>query len=110
MKRVAILGLVVTCLALVGMALAQAGESKPSLPYVVEPGTSSGAGYQLTSLVWRIDAPDGRASGGRYRLLCPAAPGLRGSASSPLVSPPGQAATGSGCCCTYLPLVVRNLH
>jgi hypothetical protein len=36
----------------------------------------------------------GSASGGGYRLLGPASPTLR----------------GNGCCCTYLPCVLRNLQ
>jgi hypothetical protein len=92
MTRLAILGLVVACLALAGMAPAQAEDSKPQPAYGVEPAVLSGAGYHLTGLAWRIDVAGGQAGGGRYRLLC---------ASSPL-------ARGSGCCCTYLPLVTRN--
>jgi hypothetical protein len=99
MTRAAILVLVVACLALAGVALAQAKDSKPQPPYVVEPAILSDVGYQLTGLAWRIDAVDGHAGGGRYRLLC---------ASSPLASRPGQAAAGSGCCCTYLPAVMRD--
>jgi hypothetical protein len=48
-----------------------------------------GGGYRLTGLAWQFS---GIASGGKYRLLGPAAPALR----------------GNGCCCTYLPCIVRR--
>jgi len=55
----------------------------------VETGTISGGGYQLTTLGSQADS---MAAGGAYRLLGPA--------------PAGP--TGSGCCCTYLPCVMRD--
>ena len=77
-------------LLLVGVVLAQAnGGPDPPTWYTVEQGTASGGGYYLTSLVWQVS---GTASSGGYRLLGPASPTL----------------TGNGCCCTYLPCVVRN--
>ena len=80
----------IVALLLSGMALAQSGGgSKPSALYSVERSTVSGGAYRLTSLARQVS---GTASGGRYRLLSPAAPTLR----------------GSGCCCTYLPCVLRN--
>jgi hypothetical protein len=91
MRCLVVFGLVAACLALAGAALAQASDSPPPA-YVVEPAEAAGGGYRLTGLAWRIDAPNGETSGGRYRLLC---------ASSRL-------AAGSGCCCIYLPLVTRN--
>jgi hypothetical protein len=86
------------CVLLAGVVLAQSGGgSDPPTWYTVEQGpalsvvegTASGGGYYLTSLAWRAS---GTASGGGYRLLGPASPTL----------------TGNGCCCTYLPCVVRN--
>jgi hypothetical protein len=57
--------------------------------YQVKTGTISGGSYQLTS----FDLPAaGVAAGGAYRLLVPSAPALQ----------------GSGCCCTYLPCILRN--
>jgi hypothetical protein len=56
---------------------------------VVEPGLASGGRYRLTTLSWDVS---GTVAGGGYRLLAPAAPTLG----------------GSGCCCTYLPVVLRN--
>ena len=91
MTRAAILVLVVACLALAGIALAQPGDSTPPPLHTVEPATASGGGYRLAGLVWQID---GAAEGGHYRLFCPAAPDLG----------------GSGCCCTYLPMVTCGLH
>lgn len=48
----------------------------------------SGGGYVLTPLSWQEGS---LASGGDYRLLMEASPGL----------------AAGGCCCTYLPCVVR---
>ena len=70
-------------------AVAQSGEPGPAAGYIVDQGTVFGEHYCLTSLAWHVD---GLASGGKYRLLSPAAPALR----------------GSGCCCTYLPLTLRS--
>lgn len=57
--------------------------------YQVETGTISGGGYQLTNL----GSQAGHVSaGGAYRLLGSAAPELQ----------------GSGCCCIYLPCVLRR--
>jgi len=55
--------------------------------YQVETGTSSGGGYQLTTVGSQTDV---LASGGAYRLLEPASPGP----------------AGSGCCCSYLPCIL----
>lgn len=82
--RTIILIAVAAFLLLAGIALAQ-----PAKRYAIERGTISGGEYQLTSLSWQVS---GTASGGHYRLLCPDVPGQR----------------GSGCCCTYLPLTLRN--
>jgi hypothetical protein len=89
MKQAAILITLTAFLLLVGVALAQSGRPGPDAWYTVEQGTASGGGYRLTSLAWQLS---GTASGGGYRLLGPATPLLR----------------GSGCCCTYLPCVLRN--
>ena len=89
MKRIAILTAIVALLLLGAVALAQPGGHDPPTWYTVEQGTVSGGGYYLTSLAWRAS---GTAGGGGYRLLGPASPALR----------------GNGCCCTYLPCVVRS--
>ena len=88
--------LVVGTLLLGGVALepstptvAQSGGPDLALWCAVEQGISFGGSYHLTSLSWQVS---GTASGGGYRLLAPVAPALR----------------GSGCCCTYLPLVMRQ--
>ena len=57
--------------------------------YQVETGTISGGGYRLTSSGTQGDTV---AAGGAYRLLMPSAPTLH----------------GSGCCCSYLPCLMRN--
>ena len=90
--RCVILVAVAVLLLLSTGALAQPG----GLP-AAESGVASGGGCRLTSLAlpsvpgpaWRVS---GTASGGRYRL---SASLLLGSA-------------GSGCCCTYLPCVLRK--
>ena len=92
MKGYAILiGVVVLIgvLLLAGVVLAQSGGgSSPSTLYTVERGAAFGGTYHLTNLTWQVE---GSASGARY-LLGPASPTLR----------------GNGCCCTYLPCVLRN--
>jgi hypothetical protein len=72
-----------------GVAMAQVGGPGPASGYAVQPGTSSGGSYHLTSLAWQVS---GTAAGGSYALVSPSAPTLR----------------GSGCCCTYLPCILRN--
>lgn len=57
--------------------------------YVVEQVILSGGRFHLTSTVWQIR---GMADGGEYRLFSFSTPNLR----------------GSGCCCTYLPCVLRQ--
>ena len=89
--RAAILVAIVALLLLGTVALAQSGGPAPSTWYTVEQGAASGGGYRLTVLAWQVE---GSASGGGYRLLGPASPTLR----------------GNGCCCAYLPCVVRNLQ
>lgn len=71
------------------VALAQAGEAGPAPGYYVAQEPMLGEGYHLTNLVWRVS---GTASGESYILVAPAAATLR----------------GSGCCCTYLPISVRQ--
>jgi hypothetical protein len=80
----------VCVLLLASVMLAQAnGGPDPPTWYTVEQGTASGGGYYLTGLAWRAS---GTAGGGGYRLLEPASPTL----------------TGNGCCCTYLPCMLKN--
>jgi hypothetical protein len=94
MKRMVILLALVTLLGAVALqpgAVAGAERGKSGLVpgYAVQPGSSSGGHYGLASLGWQVC---GRASGVGYRLLAPAAAAQR----------------GSGCCCTYLPIVLRH--
>jgi len=80
----------VCVLLLAGVMLAHANSgSDPPTWYAVEQGTASGGGYHLTALRWQVS---GLAGGEGYRLLSPLAPSLR----------------GSGCCCTFLPCLLRN--
>jgi hypothetical protein len=85
MKTRVILVVVVVTLLLTSVALAH-----PDRQYAVDSGTSSGPGYRLSVTNWQVS---GAASGGNYLLLQPTAPALR----------------GSGCCCTFLPLTLRNV-
>jgi hypothetical protein len=57
--------------------------------YTVKGETLTGGGYRLTGA---SPPADGTMIGGGYQLL--------GVAKSP--------AAGSGCCCTYLPCILRN--
>jgi len=89
MKTPIALLLVIALLAVGGAALAQTGGPDPGQAMSVQAGTSTGGGYHLTSLAWQVS---GAAVGGDYTLAIPYAPALR----------------GSGCCCTYLPCILRN--
>jgi hypothetical protein len=85
----AIMLALVAFLLLSGLAMAQIG-SRGLVPVpAAQAGTSAGGSYQLTSLAWQVS---GTAVGGRYTLTVPCAPALR----------------GSGCCCSYLPIVLRS--
>lgn len=92
MKRVAILLVILLLLGVTlqvrAPMLAQTGALGPAR-YGVEAGTVAGGGYQLSSLAWQIS---GTTSAGAYRLSTAVEHSLR----------------GSGCCCTYLPCVLRN--
>ena len=89
-----LLGLGVCCCLLVtlltGGVLAQSPGRGPSAgQFQVAGGLISGGGYRLTTANWQVS---GTAGGGGYRLVGPAAP----------------ESAGSGCCCTYLPCVMRQ--
>ena len=79
----------VCVLLLAGATSAQSGSQPSPSWYIVEKGRASGGRYHLASVSWHVS---GAASGGGYRLLSPSSPTLR----------------GSGCCCTYMPCVLRN--
>jgi hypothetical protein len=75
---------------LIAFLLLSTGADALSAPlYQVETGTISGGSYQLMSFGVQAGSI---AAGGAYRLLGPSAPNLQ----------------GSGCCCTYLPCILRN--
>jgi hypothetical protein len=77
-------------LILLALVLLSTGAGALTAPrYQVETGVISGGGYQLTSSGLQADNV---SAGGAYRLLGPSAP-------------TGQ---GSGCCCTYLPCILRK--
>ena len=108
--RTAILIAIVASLLLGGVALAQPDDRTPGTWFYVEPASASAQGYHLASVTLRQPfdpsagsgqafaqgsaqgsawCVSGTASGGGYRLL--EAPAL----------------TGSGCCCTNLPIIRR---
>ncbi|MBN1660501.1 MAG: hypothetical protein JXA93_19045 [Anaerolineae bacterium] len=84
-RRFIVVAAVVIVLLLSTVASAQPGGS-----YTVEEGTIAGGSYRLNSVGPQAGEP---MSGGGYQLLS--------SVRSP-------ALRGSGCCCTYLPCVLRG--
>jgi hypothetical protein len=87
-KRTLLLLLLVACLLSSGAAAAQTDRLGAELTYWVE-GTASGGRYHLTGARWQFS---GIASANGYHLI-PQSP---------------QAAFAGGCCCTYLPCVIRR--
>jgi len=83
-----LLGLVVCCVLLAGL-LVSGAQARSIGQYQVGGGLTSGGSYRLTTVEWQVS---GAATGEGYRLVGPMAPGL----------------AGSGCCCTYLPCVMRD--
>jgi hypothetical protein len=83
-RRIVLLAIMLTLLLMSTVASAQ-----PSGGYAVEEGVLTGGGYRLTSVT--LPAGD-TISGGGYQLLSLAE----------------SMATGSGCCCIYLPCILRN--
>ena len=87
--RTVILLVIVALLFISSAALAKSNGSPPQVRYAIKQGTISGAHYRLSSRACHMS---GVSSGGGYRLAGPA----------------GTAGTGTPCCCSYLPVVVRN--
>jgi hypothetical protein len=85
--RIALVALL--CLLLGTTALARPAEPAPSSDYFVAPGALSGPGYGLVGGTWQAS---GSASGPGFR-LDPAG---------------GRILQGAGCCCLYLPCVLRD--
>ncbi|HNS51831.1 MAG TPA: hypothetical protein PKO09_11695 [Anaerolineae bacterium] len=83
-----LLGIGLCCLLLAALLVSSA-LAQPAGPYQVARGMISGGSYRLTTVNWQVT---GDASGGSYRLLGPASP----------------SSAGSGCCCTYLPCLMRD--
>ncbi len=88
-RRTTILIAVIAVWLLGTAASAQSGQRDQSLEYTVQAVTVTDGRYQLIGLGSQIGDT---SSGGAYRLL---------SLTSPSVS------SDSGCCCTYLPCIVR---
>jgi hypothetical protein len=88
-KLLVVLVVVIVLLVAVNMALAQSGGQFPTTWYMVEHGTMAGGNYRLTSLGWQAS---GATGDGNYTLLGPVAP---------------AASSDKGCCCTFLPCVLR---
>lgn len=85
--RIALVALL--CLLLGATALARPAEPPVSTGYAVAAGTLSGPGYSLAGGTWQAS---GSASGPGYR-LDPAG---------------GRILQGAGCCCAYLPCLMRG--
>jgi hypothetical protein len=83
-QRIVLLAAVATLL-LLGVA----ASAQPGGGYVVDEGVMAGGSYRLTSASLPGSEP---MIGGGYQLLSLAE----------------STATGSGCCCTYLPCIPRN--
>jgi hypothetical protein len=89
--RIVVLTFLLVLLVSGKMTLAQSGEREPPIWPAVEQVTSIGGGYFHTNLGWTVS---GAASGGDYRLSGPTRATLR----------------GDGCCCTWLPCVLRDFQ
>ena len=87
--RLTILMAVMALLLLGTVAPVQSSRPGQSLEYTVQAVTVAGGRYQLTSQGSQLSDT---SSGGAYRLLSLASP---------------SASSDSGCCCTYLPCVLR---
>jgi hypothetical protein len=92
-KHVLRLALVVLLCVLLGTVVSAQG-SAPAAPtaaaaYVVQAGTVSGAGYRLSGGTWQVE---GSAGGSGYTLEAMGKGIMQ----------------GAGCCCTFLPCVMRN--
>jgi hypothetical protein len=85
-KRIALLMLIALVATLLASSMSSAQSNRPG---AVTTPVASGGRYRLTVTTWRVS---GSAHGGGYRLQGPARPAL----------------TGNGCCCTYLPCVIRQ--
>ena len=87
--RIVIILTLVVILLLASWAIARAQTSRPgeAPSYKVETGLVNGKGYQLTNFNWQISGA------------------LRGEGD--LIPDPASPATGSGCCCTFLPCTRR---
>jgi hydroxymethylpyrimidine/phosphomethylpyrimidine kinase len=93
MKHRLFLLTLVIALALVSISLVRAGSVGAGSDVAVAPPDAvilSGGHYRLVSTDTQVDVV---ASGGEYRLLAPAAP----------------TSSENGCCCTFLPCMLRNL-
>lgn len=89
MKQMLMLAVIVIMMLLGTVVIAQSNRLDSLQQYTVENRVAVGGGYQLTGVVWQVT---GTTRGGNYQLLCVAA----------------SAQAGSGCCCTYLPMTLRN--
>jgi hypothetical protein len=95
-RQILILGVIVALLLACATELAHSGEADPSSTYIVEQGSSAGGDYALSSVGWQVK---GTVSGGGYQLLDPL---------STNGFPPPSAEVG--CCCTYTPCILKNVH
>ncbi len=87
--RIVILMLIFVLMLSGSVVMAQSSEPGSSKQYTLQPGLIIDKGYQLTSLTWQVS---GAAGDERYRLLSPNSP----------------TGTGTPCCCSHLPCVMRS--
>ncbi|HBY98288.1 MAG: hypothetical protein M5U01_08250 [Ardenticatenaceae bacterium] len=87
--RIVILAAIVALLPLVSVTLAQSVGPAPSSGQAVDLGSASAGRYQLARPAWLVS---GTADGEGYHLRSAAEPALR----------------GSGCCCTYVPCLLKQ--
>lgn len=86
--RIALSVVFILFLLFVSMGLAWSARQESLTVNSAESGISAFGDYHMTCEKWQVN---GIASGGGYRLSSMAAP----------------APSGSGCCCTYLPVLLR---
>jgi hypothetical protein len=90
MKRIAFLMVVIAFLVLVSGAVAQTEDSE-ILPHgQVAQGTISGGEYRLSRSVWQVGES---VRGGAYQLTTQSTQSLQ----------------SGGCCCTYMPCVIKKM-
>ncbi|HPH97490.1 MAG TPA: hypothetical protein PKW33_12875 [Anaerolineaceae bacterium] len=87
------------------LLLALAAGTLPALARAPQnPAVSSGGGYRLERVV---EQPAVQAGGYRLAEFAPLEPALASGGNYRLLAPAAANATGHGCCCSFLPCVIR---